>query len=350
MHLVEDTVALVIELRVDRPKVKTRVEPRILTPLAYFAGVFLFIGGKYMKNNTFESILDTVGQTPLVHLNSLKKEGRADIYVKVESANPGGSIKDRPAYEMIRYAEEQGLLKPGGTIIEPTSGNMGIALAMIAAAKGYQAILVMPSSMSVERRKLMSAYGAELILVDQGGMAASVELAKKLVDEKGYFMPSQFANEANVMSHVKTTGPEIYEALDGKVDAFVAGIGTSGTLMGVSQYLKSKGSLFAVGVEPQDSPLLSDGKAGPHAIQGIGANFVPDNYNADYVDKIEKVTRDEAYEMVHHLAQNEGILAGISSGANLAIAIKIADELGEGKRVVTVLPDTGERYLSIDLF
>ncbi|URZ86558.1 cysteine synthase A [Floricoccus penangensis] len=304
-----------------------------------------------MTNKIYNSIIDTIGNTPLVRLKSLEAGDRADILVKIESRNPGGSVKDRPAYQMIVDAEEKGRLKEGDTIVEPTSGNMGIALALIGAAKGYKVVLVMPSSMSIERRKLMAAYGAELVLIDEGGMKGAVAKAQELVEEKGYFMPSQFSNEANVTSHYKTTGPEIFQATDGKVDAFVAGVGTAGTLVGVSSYLKDQGiALKAVAVEPDASPLLSQGNAAPHAIQGIGANFVPDNFKAEVVDEIKTVSKEEAYEYVHHLAQKEGILAGISSGGNLATAVKVADELGKGKVVVTVLPDTGERYLSTDLF
>ncbi|OFI50309.1 cysteine synthase A [Floricoccus tropicus] len=304
-----------------------------------------------MTNKIYDSILDTIGNTPLVRLKSLEADNRADILVKIESRNPGGSVKDRPAYQMIVDAEEKGRLKEGDTIVEPTSGNMGIALALIGAAKGYKVVLVMPSSMSIERRKLMAAYGAELVLISEGGMKGAVAKAQELVEEKGYFMPSQFSNEANVTSHYKTTGPEIFQATDGKVDAFVAGVGTAGTLVGVSSYLKDQGIVLkAVAVEPDSSPLLSQGTAAPHAIQGIGANFVPDNFKAEVVDEIKTVSKEEAYEYAHHLAQKEGILAGISSGGNLAIAVKVADELGKGKVVVTVLPDTGERYLSTDLF
>lgn len=304
-----------------------------------------------MTNKIYDSIIDTIGNTPLVRLKSLEVDDRADILVKIESRNPGGSVKDRPAYQMIVDAEEKGRLKEGDTIVEPTSGNMGIALALIGAAKGYKVVLVMPSSMSIERRKLMAAYGAELVLISEGGMKGAVAKAQELVEEKGYFMPSQFSNEANVTSHYKTTGPEIFQATDGKVDAFVAGVGTAGTLVGVSSYLKDQGiALKAVAVEPDASPLLSQGTAAPHAIQGIGANFVPDNFKAEVVDEIKTVSKEEAYEYVYHLAQKEGILAGISSGGNLATAVKVADELGKGKVVVTVLPDTGERYLSTDLF
>ena len=290
-----------------------------------------------------------IGNTPLLKLNSLKKEGRADIYVKVEKNNVAGSIKDRIALYMIEEAEKSGNLKKGDTIVEPTSGNTGVALAALAAAKGYKCILTMPSSMSVERSKLAEAYGAEVIRTTENALQGAVDKAKELAKKDGYFMPDQFSNPANIKAHYETTGVEILNEIT--PDAFIAGVGTGGTVTGVGKRLKENNEDVKIyAIEPAESPLLSGGKASGHKIQGIGGNFVPKNLNFDLVDGIVDVKGDDAIEMSRNLAKNEALAVGISSGANVVGAIQIADELGEGKSVVTVLPDTGERYLSTTLF
>ena len=298
-----------------------------------------------IKNNS----TDLIGGTPLLKLNSLKKEGRADIYVKVEKNNVAGSIKDRIALYMIEEAEKSGNLKKGDTIVEPTSGNTGVALAALAAAKGYKCILTMPSSMSVERSKLAEAYGAEVIRTTENALQGAVDKAKELAKKDGYFMPDQFSNPANIKAHYETTGVEILNEIT--PDAFIAGVGTGGTVTGVGKRLKENNENVKIyAIEPAESPLLSVGKASGHKIQGIGGNFVPKNLNFDLVDGIVDVKGDDAIEMSRNLAKNEALAVGISSGANVVGAIQIADELGEGKSVVTVLPDTGERYLSTTLY
>lgn len=298
-----------------------------------------------IKNNAKELI----GNTPLLKLESLKKDGRADIYVKVEKNNLAGSIKDRIALYMIEDAEEKGLLKKGGTIVEPTSGNTGVALAAIAAAKGYKLILTMPASMSIERAKLAMAYGAKVIRTTEGALQGAYNKAKELAEENGYFFPDQFSNPANIKAHYETTGPEILEELT--PDAFIAGVGTGGTVTGTGRRLKEANKETKVyAIEPKESPLLSGGKASSHKIQGIGGNFIPENLDFDIVDGIIDVASDDAIEMSRQLAKKEGLAVGISSGANVCGAIEIADKLGEGKSVVTVLPDTGERYLSTELY
>lgn len=290
-----------------------------------------------------------IGNTPLLKLNSLKKEGRADIYVKVEKNNVAGSIKDRIALYMIEEAEKSGNLKKGDTIVEPTSGNTGVALAALAAAKGYKCILTMPSSMSVERSKLAEAYGAEVIRTTENALQGAVDKAKELAKKDGYFMPDQFSNPANIKAHYETTGVEILNEIT--PDAFIAGVGTGGTVTGVGKRLKENNEDVKIyAIEPAESPLLSGGKASGHKIQGIGGNFVPKNLNFDLVDGIVDVKGEDAIEMSRDLAKNEALAVGISSGANVVGAIQIADELGEGKSVVTVLPDTGERYLSTTLY
>lgn len=299
----------------------------------------------------FNNITETIGRTPLVKINHIEK-GMADIYVKLESFNPGGSVKDRPALYMIKDAEEKGLLKKGDTIIEATSGNMGIALSMIGAASGYKVKIVMPDTMSVERRRIMTAYGAELVLTEgKLGMKGSVEKAEELSKENGYFLTRQFSNEANLLSHIETTAKEVWEDTEGKIDAFIAGVGTGGTISGVGKILKEQNKdILVVAVQPAKSPVLTGGAPSGHGIQGIGANFIPDIYKGDVVDEIIDMTEETAYEAARALGKNEGILAGMSSGGNFAVAIEIAKRLGEGKRVVTILPDTGERYLSTILF
>lgn len=297
----------------------------------------------------YDKSTDLIGKTPLIKLTSLKKEGRADIYAKVEKNNPAGSIKDRPALYMIEEAEKSGKLKEGYTIVEPTSGNTGVALSMIAAAKGYKMILCMPASMSKERVKLMQAYGAEVILNTEGALQGAYDKAYELSQKDGYFMPDQFSNPANVKSHYETTGPEILEVLT--PDAFIAGVGTGGTISGTGKRLReSNPNVKLYAIEPAESPLLSGGKASSHKIQGIGGNFVPKNFDRDLVDGIVDVKGDDAIEMSRFLGREEGLLVGISSGANVKGAVEIADKLGEGKAVVTVLCDTGERYLSTELY
>lgn len=299
----------------------------------------------------YKNITDTIGKTPIVKFTS-GPENIADIYLKVESFNPGGSIKDRAALYMIKSAEESGKLKQGDTIIEATSGNTGVALAMIGAVKGYKVIIVMPDSMSMERRTLMAAYGVDLILTDgKLGMNGSVNLANKLVKEKGYFMPGQFINQSNVKSHYETTANEIWKDMEGNLDVFIAGVGTGGTITGTGKKLKELDeNIKIIAVQPERSPVLTGGEWGSHGLQGMGANFIPEIYNSSIVDEVINMTEEKAIKAVKTLAQKEGILAGISSGANLAAAIEIAKLLGSGKRIVTVLPDTGERYLSTDIF
>lgn len=298
------------------------------------------------------SVAELVGQTPVVKLNRIVDENSADVYLKLEYFNPGSSVKDRIALAMIEAAEKEGLLKEGSTIIEPTSGNTGIGLAMIAAAKGYKAVLVMPDTMSLERRNLLRAYGAELVLTPGAkGMKGAIEKAEELAKEHGYFMPQQFTNPANPEIHRQTTAREILEQMSDGLDAFVAGVGTGGTITGVGQVIKEKYpdvKIFAV--EPADSPVLSGGKPGPHKIQGIGAGFVPEVLDTEIYDEVIRITTEEAFEWSRKAGQQEGILCGISSGAAIAAAIKVAKRLGKGKKVLAIVPDNGERYLSTALF
>lgn len=298
------------------------------------------------------NIGEAVGKTPIVRLNNIKEEGAAEILIKIESFNPSGSVKDRAALYMIEAAEREGILTKGGTIIEPTSGNTGVGLAMIGAAKGYNVILVMPDTMSIERRKLMQAYGAKIILTEgKYGMSGSVELAERLAKDNNYFLPNQFANKNNLIAHYETTGVEILQATDGNIDAFIAGVGTGGTISGIGKRLKEHNKdILIIAVQPAKSPVLTGGQPNPHKIQGIGANFVPDIFDNDIVDEILNIDEEIAYSYARQLAAREGILCGISSGANVAAASIIAKRLGDGKRVLTILPDTGERYLSTDLF
>lgn len=303
-----------------------------------------------------QNITQLIGDTPLVRLNRLVPEDSAEVYVKLEYQNPGASVKDRIALSMIEAAEEEGLLKPGSTIIEPTSGNTGIGLAMVAAAKGYKAILVMPETMSMERRNLLRAYGAELVLTPGAeGMKGAIKRAEEIAEQNpDYFMPQQFNNMANVKVHRETTGPEIVEAInghDGKLDAFVAGIGTGGTITGAGQVLKENfPGIKVYAVEPTSSPVLSGGDPGPHKIQGIGAGFVPSILDTKVYDGVLTVENEQAFEYARKAAKEEGILCGISSGAAIYAALQVAAELGKGKRVVAVLPSNGERYLSTPLF
>lgn len=303
-----------------------------------------------------QNITQLIGETPLVRLNKIVPEDSAEIYVKLEYQNPGSSVKDRIAISMVEVAEKEGLLKPGATIIEPTSGNTGIGLAMVAAAKGYKAILVMPETMSMERRNLLRAYGAQLVLTPGAeGMKGAIRRAEELQAENpDYFMPQQFKNKANVKVHRETTGPEIVEAIngyDGKLDAFVAGIGTGGTITGTGEVLKKHfPNIKVIAVEPSSSPVLSGGKPGPHKIQGIGAGFVPDILNTEIYDQIIPVDNDDAFETSRRVAREEGILGGISSGAAIFAALQVAKQLGKGKRVIAILPSNGERYLSTPLY
>ena len=299
----------------------------------------------------YKNITETIGRTPLVRVNHTD-EDMAEILVKLESFNPGGSVKDRPALYMIIDAENKGLLKKGDTIIEATSGNMGIALSMIGVARGYKVKIVMPDTMSIERRRIMTALGAELVLTEgKLGMKGSVDMAEKLAKENNYFLTRQFSNDANVLAHIETTAKEILEDTEGRLDAFVAGVGTGGTITGVGKILKEHNKdILTVAVQPVKSPVLTGGKPSSHGIQGIGANFVPDIYNGNVVDEIIDMDEDTAYKYARELGKNEGVLVGMSSGGNYAAAVQIAKRLGKGKRVVVILPDTGERYLSTVLF
>ncbi len=298
------------------------------------------------------TIADLVGQTPIVKLNRLADENSADVYLKLEYMNPGSSVKDRIALAMINAAEKNGNLKQGDTIIEPTSGNTGIGLAMIAAAKGYKAILVMPETMSMERRNLLRAYGADLVLTPgPEGMGGAIRKAQELAKENGYFMPQQFENPANPEIHRLTTGPEIAEQMGDQLDAFVSGIGTGGTITGAGKVLREKYENIKIyAVEPTDSPVLSGGKPGPHKIQGIGAGFIPDTLDTNIYDEVIQVSNDEAFEYARRAAKEEGILGGISSGAAISAALKVAKELGKGKKVLAIIPSNGERYLSTPLY
>jgi cysteine synthase A len=297
----------------------------------------------------------SIGNTPLVKLKNLGAGLKGTVAAKIEGRNPGYSVKCRIGAAMIWDAEERGILKPGGTIVEPTSGNTGIALAFVAAARGYRLILTMPETMSLERRQVLKALGAEIVLTpgDQG-MPGAIRAAEAiLADHPDYFLPQQFKNPANPDIHRRTTGPEIWNDTDGQIDVLVAGVGTGGTITGVSRYIKHDmgKAIESVAVEPAGSPVLSGGKPGPHKIQGLGAGFIPDNLDMSIVDKVEQVTNEESFEMARRLAKEEGILSGISCGAAAAVALRLAarDEY-EGKLIVVVLPDSGERYLSTPLF
>ena len=306
-----------------------------------------------MTHPAHKEITELIGDTPLVRLNRLSPEGGAAIYAKVESFNPGGSVKDRICLNMINEAERQGRLKPGGTIVEPTSGNTGIGLALISAVRGYKLILVMPESMSMERASLLSSYGAQLVLTAAWeGMKGSIKEAESIIAQNpSYFMPDQFSNAANPAMHRETTAVEIWQALGGRFDAFVAAVGTGGTITGCGEVFKERNPKIKVmAVEPAGSPVLSGGDPGPHKIQGIGAGFVPKVLNRSILDGVITVTDDEAYQTAKLLAKKEGLLVGISAGANVFAAQKVARELGPGKTVVTILPDTGERYISIEKY
>ena len=298
-----------------------------------------------------QSALDLIGSTPLVRLNRVVAAGAAALYGKVESRNPGGSVKDRIALAMVEAAERDGRLKPGSTIVEPTSGNTGIGLAVVAAVKGYKLVLTMPEDMSVERRKLLARFGAEIMLTPAiEGMGGAIFAARELAEAKGYFMPRQFDNPANPEIHRVTTGPEIRRDLEGAVNAFVAGVGTGGTITGVGTYLKAElgaAKVRVIAVEPAKAAVLSGGKWNLHGIQGIGAGFQPGILDRNVLDEIISVRDEDALEMAGRLAREEGLLVGISSGANVFAACRVAEQLGPGKNVVTMLCDTGERYLSV---
>ncbi|MDU1321481.1 MAG: cysteine synthase A [Clostridium botulinum] len=300
----------------------------------------------------YENSIDLIGNTPMFKLNNMKEEDMADVYIKLEKFNPGGSIKDRAALGMIEEAEKMGKIKPGDIIVEPTSGNTGIGLAMVGRLKGYKVIIVMPDSMSIERRNMIKAYGAELVLTEGNkGMTGAIEKAEELArDKKGYFIPQQFSNRANSKKHYETTAVEILKDVE-DLDVFVASVGTGGTIAGIGRRLKEfNKNIKVVAVEPHNSPVISGGKAAPHKIQGIGAGFVPEVYEKDVVDEVMTITDEESYEYARRFGTEEGILVGISSGANIAAAIKIAKKLGKGKKVVTVAPDGGEKYISTGLY
>lgn len=299
----------------------------------------------------YNGVLELIGETPILRVKNMIDENSAEVYVKLEKFNPGGSVKDRAALGMIEKAEKEGILKSGSVIVEPTSGNTGIALAMIGKIKGYKVIIVMPETMSKERRDLIKAYGAELVLTEGAkGMKGAIEKATEMVKEKGYFMPQQFENISNPEKHYETTAEEIYNDIK-DLDVFVSGVGTGGTVTGVGKRLKEKiKGIEVVAVEPRNSQVLSGKNPGPHKIQGIGAGFVPQNYNKEYVDNIVSVSDDEAIQTAVEFAKKEGILIGISSGAAVFAAINIAKKLGRGKKVLAIAPDGGEKYISMGIY
>jgi cysteine synthase A len=306
-----------------------------------------------MAQRIVRDITDLIGNTPMVQLNRVVPKGAAGVFVKLECFNAGGSVKDRIALNMIKAAEEEGKIKPGDTLLEVTSGNTGIGIAMVAAVRGYRAIIVMGDNVSLERRQLIRAYGAELVIVSAvGGIKNSFDKAAELVAKYGYFEVKQFENPHNPEAHVLTTGPEIADGFDGNIpDAFVAGVGTGGTISGVGAYLRERRpDIHIVAVEPEDSAVLSGGKPGPHAIQGIGAGIIPAVLNTGIYDEIIRVKNEEASELARSLAAREGLLLGISSAAAIFAAIKTAEKFGPGKQVVVIAPDTGERYLSTPLY
>ena len=308
--------------------------------------------GPFFFREPINSVLDLIGNTPMVRIRKIPKKGLASIFAKIEFFNPCGSVKDRICISMIEMAEKEGKIKPGDTIIEPTSGNTGIGLAFVCAAKGYKLVLTMPETMSLERINMLKAFGTKLILTEGAkDMIGAVEKAQELTDKRNYFQPQQFINQANPEAHRKTTAQEILKQM-GSLDAFVAGVGTGGTITGVGEVLKKEigAGMRIVAVEPSKSPVLSGGNPGVHGIQGIGAGFIPKVLNKDIVDDIIQVSDEDAYETTRRLIKEEGILCGVSSGANFFAGMKVAEELGKDKKVVVIFPDTGERYLSTKLF
>lgn len=299
----------------------------------------------------YNGTIDLIGKTPILRVTNMIDENSAEVYVKLEKFNPGGSVKDRAALGMIERAEQEGLLKEGSVIVEPTSGNTGIALAMIGRVKGYKVIIVMPETMSKERRDLIKAYGAELVLTEGSrGMKGAIEKATQMVNEYGYFMPQQFENIANPEKHYATTAQEIYEDIN-DLNVLVAGVGTGGTISGIGKNLKEKiDDIEIVAIEPSNSQVISGKNPGPHKIQGIGAGFVPQNYKNEYVDKVVAVSDEDAIKTAVDFAKNEGILVGISSGAAIYAAIDIAKKLGKGKKVLAIAPDGGEKYISMGIY
>lgn len=299
----------------------------------------------------YNNILELIGNTPIIKVNNLVDENSAEVYVKLEKFNVGGSVKDRAALGMIEKAESLGLINPGDTIVEPTSGNTGIALAMIGKLKGYNVTIIMPDTMSKERRALIKAYGADLILTPgTKGMKGAIEKANELVKEKGYFLPQQFENVANPEKHYETTAIEIINDLS-DLDYFVSGVGTGGTITGIGKYLKEHiDGVKVIAVEPESSPVISGGEPGPHKIQGIGAGFVPSIYKEEYVDEVVKVSNEDAYKIAKDFSSEEGVLVGISSGAAIYAAIELAKKLGKGKKVLAIAPDGGEKYISTGLY
>lgn len=345
-----------------RPEVVTvELNDKIIEKVKYSESIlkngdrleFVFFMGGGSAGLVAENILELIGSTPMVKLNKIVDKEGAEIYAKLESFNPGGSVKDRICLSMIEDAEREGKLMPGSTIVEPTSGNTGIGLAMVCAVKGYKCILTLPESMSLERIFLLKSYGAEVILTSAAeGMSGAIKKAEEIIKKtKKGFMPQQFNNPANPEIHRRTTAQEILEATDGKLDAFVAGVGTGGTITGVGEILKKKTShIKIVAVEPSTSAVLSDKRPGPHKIQGIGAGFIPKVLNREIIDEIITVDDDQAFDTAKRLAREEGLLVGISSGAATFAALKVAKDLGKGKRVLVVLPDTGERYFSMEQY
>ncbi|MGL5478401.1 MAG: cysteine synthase A [Clostridium sp.] len=299
----------------------------------------------------YNNILELIGNTPIIKVNNLVEENSAEVYVKLEKFNVGGSVKDRAALGMIEKAESLGLINPGDTIVEPTSGNTGIALAMIGKLKGYNVTIIMPDTMSKERRALIKAYGADLILTPgTKGMKGAIEKANELVKEKGYFLPQQFENVANPEKHYETTAIEIINDLS-DLDYFVSGVGTGGTITGIGKYLKEHiDGVKVIAVEPESSPVISGGEPGPHKIQGIGAGFIPSIYKEEYVDEVVKVSNEDAYKIAKDFSSEEGVLVGISSGAAIYAAIELAKKLGKGKKVLAIAPDGGEKYISTGLY
>jgi cysteine synthase A len=293
-----------------------------------------------------------IGRTPLVRLEKVVEPGMAEVWMKVEGMNPGGSIKDRTALGMITDAEQRGVLRPGGTIVEPTSGNTGIGLAQVAAARGYRLVLCLPSQMSEERKRTLIAYGAKLVLTDpERRMLAAIEEAERIRDRTGAWMPNQFSNPANPAIHYRLTGPELWEQMEGRIDAFVYGSGTGGTISGVGRYIKERSPKTAViSVEPARSPVLSGGERGTHQFQGMGPGFIPDNFDWSVVDRVETAWEEDAFPLARRLASEEGLFVGMSTGAIAWVALKIARELGPGKRVACISPDSGARYLTTALF